>query len=846
MESLPDEAPPPPPPANRIEPAGGAKGGQRGKGKTKAPPVPAEHHNRWTTREQYDLLDTFRPRYLELRAKKKLNLLWPEVENTFLARWPVSVLCTQLKIEADASASEAPNNVAERNVRKPETVTGMIKKDAFNFNARTRVHHALEIFQRHHRGLIDARLETIKKESPEELHITLFRRASNLAWEEASAEVREACMAAVEEEKKEKEELKLLEKEENGEKRTPEQYANALALMPGHINMFASKLAERTGQMFLITSVGPDERGCISSQSYQFGPSYAQVNDVGHTFEQAYSGFKSYFMDKFEEYGKGCFSRSMREDHVPEDRRRKTAPVAPVNAPDDVLINESAISAPVLTGLVETEDGLDIRGPDTVPQSTDASSPSDATWTPDPYVMKTPDVPLGPTAPVSIAAPSTSSTAPPYMTSQMGSSMTPPPSTSSNAPPYMTSQMESSMILPPSTLSTTPPYMTSQLSTAPPYMTSQMESSMTLPPSSTSPSSSSGPSMPSSNMLDWEKMSPADWEQLDQFMTTLPSLDFDVSTPVIEQHAPVEPTTPALVQENSQVAKSVFTPSSVQPASSVVPFAEAPKTSLFFHQPTPPIEAPPPSFFGQIHFTGPPIVPSLSAVPAAVTATSQTSTPTATSTTFTPLTAPAWNPLTRILKPAAPEEPMPSTTLTAADVALGGSLMGEKTPPPELPAARSRRAKKTTKKTSEAKSAAGSKNAAVVAAPTPAADTTPSSTLAPPLPVVPRPVPRPTPRARVLSQVQPSIEETQDSLGRRSNRKRGAPLREPVPLSSRSNKENIPPWVSGLSLGMRSRAMGDEWDVLVRTYERLEGDMNEPGVPLQHQETGPQPRGPLS
>ncbi|KAF8989401.1 hypothetical protein BDZ89DRAFT_1152311 [Hymenopellis radicata] len=192
--------------------------------------------------------------------------------------------------------------------------------------------------------------------------------------------------------------------------------------------------------------------------------------------------------------------------------------------------------------------------------------------------------------------------------------------------------------------------------------------------------------------------------------------------------------------------------------------------------------------------------------------------PTNTTEKFTPVTTPAWNPVTRILKPAAVEPPLPPTTLTEADVVLGGTRAKRRQ-------AVTKKAVALPKKVAPPSGKATAKKA--VAPPLSSSSSEPSTPPPPPKPA------RPTPTARALTTNQPSLEESQDSLGRRSGRKRGVPMRELVPLVSRSNKENIPPWCGDLSLGMRGRQMGDKWDLLVRSYERLEADMNQAGTSLQ-------------
>ncbi|KAF9020357.1 hypothetical protein BDZ89DRAFT_1138694 [Hymenopellis radicata] len=860
MESLSDGPPTPMAPAvpNGLPPTSGMPTSKSSKGKKKKkdklPKSPAEHHNRWTTPEQYELLDKFRPQYLEFQARHKLFLLWPEIETAFLTQWPVSALCEQLGIAVDETVTQPHAAVSEQNTRKPKTATGLIKKrirnwfennntvkrprapakkDVFEFNSRSRIHHPLEIFQIQHRDLIDCQLETLKAAEPDTAAFTLFRRASEMAWAKASSDIRDACAAVVEEEKKEKEQLKALENGDTDEKRTPEHYANALALMPGHINLFASKLAERTGQIFLITSVGPNERGGITSQSWQFGPSYAQVNSVGHTFEQAFAGFKSYFLDQFTEYGKGCFTRAMRENHV-ADRRRNNAPV--VTAPTVKLIDEGAISAPVLTGLVETEDGLDILGPD-APESAGQSSVSieeDSAWTPDPYLLTVPPVPssatlppsTSPALPLSTMSPSNSGSC---MTLDVGSSMTLPQSVSptlslsTTSPSYMTSDVGSYITLPSTSpelpLSTTSPSNSGSSMTLPfnpsVDMTSQNGPSMTLPPPTLPIETSTTTAITATN-FDWTSaVSPDTWQQWDTFMSELPTTFSSNNVPPILQSA-----------------SDIVTPLPAAPAASslnvfsqelTAPSAPAPPTTLFA-LPTP---SPIPGLFS---------LPSSS--PPSSTPAASTTIPAK----FTPLTTLAWNPLTRILKPAN-EPPLPPTMLTQDDTVLGGSLMGEKTPEPELPPARAKRVRKPATKKAGAppatkKAGAPPKKAVAKKATTPlktavALSLPSTSPPAPPPPQPPRPTPRPTAAARALGATQPSVEESQDALGRRSQRKRGAPMRELVPLISRGNKENIPPWCSALSLGMRGRAMGDDWDLLVRTYERLEADMNQTEVPPQ-------------
>lgn len=91
-----------------------------------APRDPTKHPNRWTTPEQFAILDSFRERYLEHRAKKTLYVLWPVVETAFLGKFSVSDLCTQLDIAPDDSLT-APD-VTEVNLRKPVTAVGSIKK----------------------------------------------------------------------------------------------------------------------------------------------------------------------------------------------------------------------------------------------------------------------------------------------------------------------------------------------------------------------------------------------------------------------------------------------------------------------------------------------------------------------------------------------------------------------------------------------------------------------------------------------------------------------------------------------------------------------------------------------
>ncbi len=65
----------------------------------------------------------------------------------------------------------------------------------------------------------------LKESEPDGAYITLFRRASELAWKDASPEIHEECTLEVEEEKKEKEQLKALDEEDEAGERTPEQYA---------------------------------------------------------------------------------------------------------------------------------------------------------------------------------------------------------------------------------------------------------------------------------------------------------------------------------------------------------------------------------------------------------------------------------------------------------------------------------------------------------------------------------------------------------------------------------------------------------------------------------------------
>ncbi len=83
----------------------------------------------------------------------------------------------------------------------------------------------MKIFQHCYRDLINTHLETLKQANPDAVHLTLFRCTTKLAWTNASPEVRKECSEAVEQERREKEELMVLEQEEDSQKRTPEQYS---------------------------------------------------------------------------------------------------------------------------------------------------------------------------------------------------------------------------------------------------------------------------------------------------------------------------------------------------------------------------------------------------------------------------------------------------------------------------------------------------------------------------------------------------------------------------------------------------------------------------------------------
>ncbi|KAF9001435.1 hypothetical protein BDZ89DRAFT_1050463 [Hymenopellis radicata] len=694
MESLPDKGPPPsigiasepaivpngsasaseptPPDASETTPPTRStkKGGKGRRTSTKVLTEPATHHNRWTTPDQYKHLVDYRDKYLEFKAKQKLGLFWPDVENTFLARWPVSELCKQLSITEDDSVAQAHNAVSERNVRKPLTATGKIKKDA-------------------------------------------------------SPEIREECTSAVEEEKKEKELLKALDEEDEGGERTPEQYASALAVLPAHISVFASKIAERTGQIFLITSVGPDERGSISSQSWQFGPSYARVNEAGHTFEEAYTGFKSFFLDQFKEYGKGCFTRTMRENHIADDRRRKISPVEP----DAMLIDESTISAPVLTGLVETEDGLDIVGPDTNPLNEPSSSdvPMNSTWAPDGFILPThtdppasnveTSLPSSVISPPASMIPQTSSTSPPSSMSPSPASMIPPSSMIPSAAPE-------SMIPPSSMIPSAAPESMIPPSSMIPSMIPQVSS--TLQPSSTPINAASIPSGSFPSDFDWS-LSTEEWDDLNNFMqgydsTQNESLDL-----------------------SSAPSKFTFSP---------------------FSQPSPHGPAPQPSIFSlPVGRPAPQASSDLSSAPSKFT--------------FSAFSQPS------------PHGPAPKPSIFSLPMKMQSLVKsyGATTPPPELPPSRRREYEEGARE--EAAEECTPKKAPVVAQ---------TSAPAPP-PSEPTPVPPPSESTRP----------------------------PPKTARSRENKENVPPWCTELHC-VCAAAMGDEWDLLVRSFEHLEGDMSREGT----------------
>ncbi len=513
----------------------------------------------------------------------------------------------------------------------------------------------------------------------------------------------------------------------------------------------------------------------------------------------------------------------MRENHIADDRRRKVSSVAP----DAMLIDESTISAPVLTGLVETEDGLDIVGPDTNPlneQPSSSNAPTDSTWAPDGFILPTPSHP-----PASNVESSMTSSMIPSLASStsLPSPMTPSPT--SMIPQGPSTSLPSPMILSPTSMIPQGPStsLPSSMIQSPASMIPQSEAYITPLPSSTPQATSiNAPSNPPGSFtppdFDWS-LSTSDWNSLNEFMQGYDSTQ-DESLNL--SSAPSKFTFSAFSQPSPLPAP--------RPSLFSLPAEPAPRPSLFSlpaePRPTPSMFSSPPRTAPQASSASQPS-PTAQAGPLAIS-------PEAPKAKYTPLTTSAWNP--RILKPAAIEDPLPPTSLTDEDIVLGGSLMGATTPPPELPPSRRKNTKKGPAKKPPRR--APSKKAPVVAqtsAPAPPPVVAQTSAPAPP-PSEPTPVPtpsestrpRPKPRARVLSDTQPSIEECQESLGRRSQRKREAPLREPVPLISRgNNKENIPPWFIELALGMRGRAMGDEWDLLVRSFEHLEGDMSREGIP---------------
>ncbi|KAF8908719.1 hypothetical protein CPB85DRAFT_1436005 [Mucidula mucida] len=436
-----------------------------------------------------------------------------------------------------------------------------------------------------------------------------FSTHTKLAWTNTSPEVRKECSEAVEQERREKEELMVLEQEEDSQKRTPEQYSSALAMLLAHINVFTSKIAERTGQIFLIACVGPDERGAITSQLWQFGPSYAQVNNVGHTFEDTYSGCKLYFLNQFEEYGRGCFTCTMRKSHILEERWRKVAPVA--KAPDMILIDESTIPAPVLTGLVETKDGLNVLGPNSTAPDKELTSgkPNNDIWVPDPFVMNVSQLPSGVSLP----------------------------------------NMESSMTLAPSFM-------------FPVSLPPSMESSMTLAPSSTPVVSKHDfgalvhfrPVVSEHGRIDnfgalihfpyWAKSMPqVEWEQMNSFIKKLDATSTSAVQPVPNMSsttvmAPAAPA-PVVAQEvrpsvSGLLSIPLAAPHSGSTHSRFNWFSRPEEPSLFPPTSTPMISKP----------ISPP--------------------PSTTTTKFIPLTTSAWNPNPRILKPAIIKDALPPSSLT--------------------------------------------------------------------------------------------------------------------------------------------------------------------------------------
>lgn len=104
------------------------------------------------------------------------------------------------------------------------------QKDTYDFHNRTRVHQAKEILQTDHKHLVDAALDVVKPSFPDADSMTLQRRARDHAWDSTTQEIRNACMAAVSEEKKVKQEMKALEASSESGPRTAAQYAEYVVL----------------------------------------------------------------------------------------------------------------------------------------------------------------------------------------------------------------------------------------------------------------------------------------------------------------------------------------------------------------------------------------------------------------------------------------------------------------------------------------------------------------------------------------------------------------------------------------------------------------------------------------
>ncbi|KAF8884533.1 hypothetical protein CPB85DRAFT_1258685 [Mucidula mucida] len=647
----------------------------------------------------------YHDKYLEFKAKQKLGLFWPNVENTFLVRWPVSELCQQLGITEDDT----------------------VRSRTMSIRARWCIHYTVPW-------------------------------ASELAWKDASPEIHEECTLEVEEEKKEKEQLKALDEEdEAGSGRQSNMLAHSLSCQRTS-PVFASKIAERTGHMFLITWLVLT-RGVVYLRSLNEAATHSKRH-IPASNHISWINLKSM---------KGLFYACYAQNHIADNRRCKVLSVAP----DAMLIDESTISAPVLTGLVETEDGLILLvRTQTLSTNSHVFECADgqylgARWFHPADTLTPPriecgiiydflyDSVLGIIDFVTFAHDSGPLTLLPLPMILSPTSMIPQgPST----------LLPSSMIQSPAS------------------MIPQSEAYITPLPSLTPQATSiNAPSNPPGSFtppdFDWS-LSTSDWNSLNEFMQ---GYDFTQDESLNLSSAP------------SKFTFSAFSQPSPLPA---------PWPSLFSlpaePRPTPLMFSSPPRTTPQASSASQPS-PTAQAGPLVIS-------PEASKAKYTPLTTSAWNP--HILRPTAIEDPLPPTSLIDKDIVLGGSLMGVTTPPPELPPLRRKNTKKGPAKKPPRQ--APSKKAPVVAQ---------TSAPAPP-PSEPTPVPtpseltqpRPKPRARVLSNTQPSIEEF--------------PL-----ISCGNNKENIPPWFIELALGMRGRAMGDEWDLLVRSFEHLEGDMSCEGIP---------------